>query len=161
MIRGRLTDAEWTFFERIVIETWPKPRRPPADHRRILDGIFWIARTSARSMARSSTRCGRPESSSKVGRPTSTQSGRINRWATSRQHPTCSCQLSPRRRQHYIGRLRRPRWHTGQLSTNILPGPLSEVPSTIHRLSSLLDQICPRELEAVYMINWINRNIAC
>ncbi len=47
MIRGRLTDAEWAFFEQFVIETGPKRGRPPADHRRVLDGIFWIARTGA------------------------------------------------------------------------------------------------------------------
>ena len=47
MIRGRLTDAEWSFFEPLVIETGPKRGRPPADHRRVLDGILWIARTGA------------------------------------------------------------------------------------------------------------------
>lgn len=47
MIRGRLTDAEWSFFEPFVIETGPKRGRPPADHRRVLDGILWIARTGA------------------------------------------------------------------------------------------------------------------
>lgn len=47
MIRGRLVDAEWTFFEPFVIETGPKRGRPPGDHRRVLDGIFWIARTGA------------------------------------------------------------------------------------------------------------------
>lgn len=47
MIRGRLSDAEWDFFEPFLIETGPKRGRPPADHRRVLDGIFWIARTGA------------------------------------------------------------------------------------------------------------------
>lgn len=47
MIRGRLTDAEWAFFEPFVIETGPKRGRPPSDHRRVLDGIFWIARTGS------------------------------------------------------------------------------------------------------------------
>lgn len=47
MIRGRLTDVEWAFFQQFVIETGPKCGRPPADHRRVLDGIFWIARTGA------------------------------------------------------------------------------------------------------------------
>jgi transposase len=47
LIRGRLTDAEWAFFEPFLIATGPKRGRPPADHRRVLDGIFWIARTGA------------------------------------------------------------------------------------------------------------------
>ena len=47
MIRGRLSDAEWAFFEPFLVETGPKRGRPPKDHRRVLDGIFWIARTGA------------------------------------------------------------------------------------------------------------------
>ena len=47
MIRRRLSNAEWTFFEPFLIETGPKRGRPPSDHRRVLDGIFWIARTGA------------------------------------------------------------------------------------------------------------------
>ena len=47
MIRGRLSDVEWAFFEPFVIERGPKRGRPPADHRRVLDAIFWIARTGA------------------------------------------------------------------------------------------------------------------
>ena len=47
MIRGRLSDAEWSFFEPFVIERGPKRGRPPTDHRRVLDAIFWIARTGS------------------------------------------------------------------------------------------------------------------
>jgi transposase len=47
VIRGRLSDAEWAFFEPFVIAIGPKSGRPPGDHRRVLDGIFWIARTGA------------------------------------------------------------------------------------------------------------------
>ena len=47
MIRGRLSDAEWAFFEPFVIERGPKRGRPPADHRRVLDAIFWIAGTGS------------------------------------------------------------------------------------------------------------------
>jgi len=47
LIRGRLSDAEWAFFEPFVIERGPKRGRPPADHRRVLDAIFWIARTGS------------------------------------------------------------------------------------------------------------------
>ena len=69
------------------------------------------------SMAKSSTRCARPRSSSKVGGVTSIQSGRMNRSATSHQHQRCSCQHSPRGRLRYVDRLRRPRsrWRNGQL----------------------------------------------
>jgi transposase len=42
-----LSDAEWAFFEPFVIERGPKRGRPPADHRRVLDAIFWIARTGS------------------------------------------------------------------------------------------------------------------
>src|SRR5450755_1042271 len=76
------------------------------------------------SMVKSSTRCVRPKSSSKVGGDTSTQSGRMNRWTTSHQHRKCSCPPSLRGRLRYVDRLRRPRWRNGQLSTNIPPGPL-------------------------------------
>jgi transposase len=47
VIRGRLSDTEWAFFESFVIERGPKRGRPPADHWRVLDAIFWTARTSA------------------------------------------------------------------------------------------------------------------
>ena len=47
MIRGRLSDAEWAFFEPFVIERGPKRGRPPSDHRGVLDAIFWIARTGS------------------------------------------------------------------------------------------------------------------
>ena len=69
------------------------------------------------STAKSSTRCARPRSSLKVGGVTSIQSGRMNRSATSHQHPRCSCQHSPRGRLRFVDRLRRPRsrWRNGQL----------------------------------------------
>ena len=47
MIRGLLSDEEWTFFAPFVIESGARRGRPPADHRRVLDAIFWIGRTSA------------------------------------------------------------------------------------------------------------------
>ena len=47
VIRGILTDEEWAFFAPLVIERGPKRGRPPADHRRVLGAIFWIARTGA------------------------------------------------------------------------------------------------------------------
>ena len=47
MVRGLMTDREWAFFEPFVIATGGKSGRPPEDHRRVLDGVFWIARTGA------------------------------------------------------------------------------------------------------------------
>ena len=47
MIRELMGDDEWAFFEPFVVETGPKRGRPPRDHRRVLDGVFWIARTGA------------------------------------------------------------------------------------------------------------------
>ncbi len=47
MIRGLLTDEQWAFFEPFVIETGTLRGRPPRDHRRTLDAVFWIARTGA------------------------------------------------------------------------------------------------------------------
>ncbi len=46
-MRGGLTDGEWAVFEPFVTRTGPGRGRPPADHRRVLDGVFWIARTGA------------------------------------------------------------------------------------------------------------------
>ena len=44
MLRGLLTDEEWSFFEPFVTAA---NGRPPGDHRRTLDAVFWIARTGA------------------------------------------------------------------------------------------------------------------
>ena len=43
MIRGLMSDAEWTFFEPFVRSKTGRP----AEHRRTLDGIFWVTRTGA------------------------------------------------------------------------------------------------------------------
>ena len=47
MIRGLLSDADWVFFEPSVAESGALRGRPPQDHRRVLDAVFWIARTGA------------------------------------------------------------------------------------------------------------------
>ena len=47
MVRGLLSDDEWAFFEPFVIERGPLRGRPPANHRRTLNAVFWIARTGA------------------------------------------------------------------------------------------------------------------
>jgi len=45
LIRGLMSDEEWAFFAPFVVESGPKRGRPPKDHRLVLDGVFWIART--------------------------------------------------------------------------------------------------------------------
>lgn len=47
MIRGLRTDEEWCFFEPFTASASPLGGRPALDHRRLLDAIFWIARTGA------------------------------------------------------------------------------------------------------------------
>jgi len=47
MVRGLMTNKEWAFFEPFVVASGGKRGRPPADHRLVLDGVFWIARTGA------------------------------------------------------------------------------------------------------------------
>ena len=87
-------------------------------------GVSEVACAMNCSMAKSSTHCGRPRSSSKAGGVTTTRSDRMSLLAISHRHPRCSCQLSPRGQLRYVNRLRRPRWRNGQLSTNIPLGPL-------------------------------------
>jgi len=40
-----MSDEEWVFFEPFVIESGPRRGRQPRDHRLVLDGVFWFART--------------------------------------------------------------------------------------------------------------------
>lgn len=47
MVRGLMSDEEWAFFAPFVIARGGKSGRPPEDHRLVLDGVFWIARTGA------------------------------------------------------------------------------------------------------------------
>lgn len=47
MVRGLMSDAEWAFFAPFLVASGGKSGRPPRDHRLILDGVFWIARTGA------------------------------------------------------------------------------------------------------------------
>lgn len=42
-----MTDEEWTFFEHFILTTRAPNGRKPANHRLVLDGIFWIARTGS------------------------------------------------------------------------------------------------------------------
>jgi transposase len=47
VIRGLLSDEEWEFFRPFVAKRGCSGGRPPRDHRRVLDAVFWIARTGA------------------------------------------------------------------------------------------------------------------
>jgi len=45
MIRGLLSDKEWTCLEPFAVSRGAGSGRRPKNHRLVLDGIFWIART--------------------------------------------------------------------------------------------------------------------
>ena len=47
MIRGLMSQEEWEIFEPFVAPSGSRKGRPAEDHRRVLDGIFWITRTGA------------------------------------------------------------------------------------------------------------------
>lgn len=47
MARLLMEDAEWVFFEPFLIAIRGRGGRPASDHRRILDAVFWIARTGS------------------------------------------------------------------------------------------------------------------
>ncbi len=40
-------DDEWAFFAPFLVRDGAANGRPPANHRLVLDGVFWIARTGA------------------------------------------------------------------------------------------------------------------
>lgn len=40
-----MKDAEWAFFAPFLVRAGAGSGRPPSNHRLVLDGIFWIART--------------------------------------------------------------------------------------------------------------------
>ncbi len=42
-----MSDEEWAFFERFIFAVRAPNGRKPTNHRLVLDGIFWIARTRA------------------------------------------------------------------------------------------------------------------
>ena len=42
-----MSDGEWAFFERFIFAVRAPNGRKPTNHRLVLDGIFWIARTGA------------------------------------------------------------------------------------------------------------------
>jgi transposase len=47
LIRGLMSDEEWACFEPFVTVRGAHSGRRPKDHRFVLDGIFWSARTGA------------------------------------------------------------------------------------------------------------------
>ena len=47
MIRGLMTDEEWTIFARFLTTPSSRGGRPPKNHRHRLDAILWICRTGA------------------------------------------------------------------------------------------------------------------
>ena len=47
MARNLISDDEWTFFEGFIRAVRHPNGRKPVDHRLVLNGIFWIARTGA------------------------------------------------------------------------------------------------------------------
>ncbi len=47
MLRLTMSDAEWAFFEPFMHSIRGRGGRPAGDHRLVLDGVFWIARTGA------------------------------------------------------------------------------------------------------------------
>ena len=47
MARDLMSDAEWAFFEPFIRSVRARNGRQGADHRRVLDGVFWIARTGS------------------------------------------------------------------------------------------------------------------
>jgi transposase len=47
LARLLMEDAEWAFFEPFLIAVRGRGGRPASDHRRVLDAVFWIARTGS------------------------------------------------------------------------------------------------------------------
>jgi transposase len=42
-----MSDEEWTIFKPFLSRPSPQGGRPPKDHRKVLDGVFWTNRTGA------------------------------------------------------------------------------------------------------------------
>ena len=47
LARDLMSDEEWAFHERFILAVRAPNGRKPANHRLVLDGIFWIARTGS------------------------------------------------------------------------------------------------------------------
>ena len=47
LARDLMSDEEWAFFEHFILSARAPNGRKPINHRLVLDGVFWIARTGA------------------------------------------------------------------------------------------------------------------
>ena len=47
LARDLMSDEEWAFFEQFILSVRAPNGRKPTNHRLVLDGVFWIARTGA------------------------------------------------------------------------------------------------------------------
>ena len=47
LARELMSNEEWDFYERFILAIRAPNGRKPTDHRLVLDGIFWIARTGS------------------------------------------------------------------------------------------------------------------
>ena len=47
LARDLMSDEEWAFLERFILSIRAPNGRKPLNHRLVLDGIFWIARTGS------------------------------------------------------------------------------------------------------------------
>ena len=47
LARDLMSDEEWAFHERFILAVRAPNGRKPVNHRLVLDGIFWIARTGS------------------------------------------------------------------------------------------------------------------
>ena len=47
LARDLMSDEEWAFHERFILAVRAQNGRKPMNHRLVLDGIFWIARTGS------------------------------------------------------------------------------------------------------------------
>ncbi|WP_298938049.1 IS5 family transposase [uncultured Ruegeria sp.] len=47
LARDLMSDEEWAFFEQFILSVRAPNGRKPNDHRLVLDGVFWIARSGA------------------------------------------------------------------------------------------------------------------
>ena len=47
LARLLMEDTDWAFFEPFLMAVRGREGRPASDHRRVLDSVFWIARTGS------------------------------------------------------------------------------------------------------------------
>ncbi len=47
LVRGLMSDEDWALFAPFAIEGGPRRGRSPWDHRLVMDGVLWMARTGS------------------------------------------------------------------------------------------------------------------